>query len=84
MDPVEVAQLVRYGRFHGITSSPLPKVDSLARANHRDRFVAIEPESANYFWGDSFDVLANAAEPKLLGFSNSPDPNQSRNPHVFL
>lgn len=29
--------------------------------NHRDRFVAIEPESGDFFLGDSFDDAVSAA-----------------------
>jgi DNA-binding transcriptional regulator YdaS (Cro superfamily) len=31
------------------------------KAHHRDRFVAIEPESGEHFLGDTFDEAVNAA-----------------------
>ncbi len=30
-------------------------------AEHRNQFVAIEPESGDYFFGDSFDAAVRAA-----------------------
>jgi hypothetical protein len=30
-------------------------------ANHRDRFVAVEPESGDYFLADTFDGAVDAA-----------------------
>jgi hypothetical protein len=33
-------------------------------AEHQDRFVAIEPDSGEYFLGDSFDAAVRAARAK--------------------
>ena len=33
-------------------------------AEHRNQFVAIEPESGEYFFGDSFDTAVRAARSK--------------------
>jgi hypothetical protein len=44
-------------------------LQAVLEAQHRDRFVAIEPESGEYFLGDTFDEavrLARAKHPSRL------------------
>src|SRR5207247_8386127 len=40
------------------------ELKSLLEPDHRDRFVAIEPESGEYFLGDTFDEAVKCARAK--------------------
>jgi hypothetical protein len=40
------------------------KLQGELEAKHRDRFVAIEPESGDFFLGDTFDEAVKAARRK--------------------
>ena len=40
------------------------QLQTLLEANHKDRFVAIEPESGEYFLGDTFDEAVKSARKK--------------------
>ena len=40
------------------------QLQSMLEAQHRDRFVSIEPESGEYFLGDTFDQAAKSARTK--------------------
>jgi hypothetical protein len=40
------------------------RLQSLLEPQHRDRFVAIEPESGDYFLGDTFDEVVRSARAK--------------------
>jgi hypothetical protein len=37
------------------------RLQAALESQHRDRFVAIEPESGEYFLGDTFDEAVNSA-----------------------
>jgi hypothetical protein len=37
------------------------RLQATLEAEHRDRFVAIEPESGDYFLADTFDAAVDAA-----------------------
>ena len=40
------------------------RLRAVLESHHRDRFVAIEPESGEYFLGDTFDEAVKAARTK--------------------
>ncbi len=40
------------------------QLQAVLEAQHRDRFVAIEPESGEYFLGDTFDEAVKSATAK--------------------
>ena len=40
------------------------RLQAVLEAQHRDRFVAIEPESGDYFLGDTFDEAVRSAQAK--------------------
>jgi hypothetical protein len=40
------------------------RLQGVLETQHRDRFVAIEPESGEYFLGDTFDEAVQAARAK--------------------
>jgi hypothetical protein len=40
------------------------RLQAVLEHQHRDRFVAIEPESGEYFLGDTFDEAVRAARAK--------------------
>jgi hypothetical protein len=40
------------------------QLQAMLEAQHRDRFVAIEPESGEYFLGDTFDEAVKSARAK--------------------
>jgi hypothetical protein len=40
------------------------RLQAMLEPQHRDRFVAIEPESGEYFLGDTFDAAVKAARAK--------------------
>ena len=40
------------------------RLQAVLESQHRDRFVAIEPESGDYFLGDTFDEAVKSARAK--------------------
>jgi hypothetical protein len=42
----------------------ISQLRSLLESQHRDRFVAIEPDSGEYFLGDTFDAAVKSARTK--------------------